>query len=515
MTTVLTSSLAAVATPNSVVTPLVSGGDVNDQTQESFTHVLSGQTPAAASGVAQPAGTIQEMTSTNLRVPATDAETMPVPEIAVTADANTQGVTPSKAKNSIDAPRDARPGAAKQSTSGGGKRQTHDTVTSYVSDTTDARAQVVTPATSPVASRATSGANASSDPVVTPATSPVASRATSGANASSDPVVSPGSPARTGASQGTADLGDAGGPPAAHNSHVTVTDPDITTAAAASSGSGAVGEETTFIPSLTLPSAATKDFVARDQVTSTSFSSLADSNRGLNALAQPEPSGRATVSSAKDNASSHRSSTTSSSVVPLNQATGLTFSQGATDHSATTAIASSAPGAAHTSAPGASSPTEASKSIDPSSTAAAHAFAAPSFTGEGSTLDVSGLSSAISRPVSGGDGTYSVTVAMHPAGLGHVQAVMSLTGSELQVSLTPETDHGHAALAGAVNDLKNELARGGVNVNIDLRHSQSQTSSDDRRPKTSDTQARPTERTATFVTPTSTARDAGQIHLML
>jgi flagellar hook-length control protein FliK len=104
---------------------------------------------------------------------------------------------------------------------------------------------------------------------------------------------------------------------------------------------------------------------------------------------------------------------------------------------------------------------------------------------------------------------------MHPAGLGHVQAVMSLTGSELQVSLTPETDHGHAALAGAVNDLKNELARGGVNVNIDLRHSQSQTSSDDRRPKTSDTQARPTERTATFVTPTSTARDAGQIHLML
>ena len=492
MTTVLTSSLAAVATPNSVVTPLVSGGDVNDQTQESFTHVLSGQTPAAASGVAQPAGTIQEMTSTNLRVPATDAETMPVPEIAVTADANTQGVTPSKAKNSIDAPRDARPGAAKQSTSGGGKRQTHDTVTSYVSDTTDARAQVVTPATSPVASRATSGANASSDP-----------------------VVSPGSPARTGASQGTADLGDAGGPPAAHNSHVTVTDPDITTAAAASSGSGAVGEETTFIPSLTLPSAATKDFVARDQVTSTSFSSLADSNRGLNALAQPEPSGRATVSSAKDNASSHRSSTTSSSVVPLNQATGLTFSQGATDHSATTAIASSAPGAAHTSAPGASSPTEASKSIDPSSTAAAHAFAAPSFTGEGSTLDVSGLSSAISRPVSGGDGTYSVTVAMHPAGLGHVQAVMSLTGSELQVSLTPETDHGHAALAGAVNDLKNELARGGVNVNIDLRHSQSQTSSDDRRPKTSDTQARPTERTATFVTPTSTARDAGQIHLML
>jgi hypothetical protein len=497
------------------VTPILSEGDVNDQTQESFTQVLSGQTPAAASGTAHPAGTAQDMPSTNLRVTATGAETMPLPDIAVNVDANTQGITPSKAKNSTDAPRDARPGAAKQSTSGGGKRHTHDTVASYVSDTTGAGAQVVTPATSPVESRATSGANASSDPVVTPATSSVESRATSGANASSDPVVSSGPPARTGASQGTADLGDAGGPPAARNGHVTVTDPGIMTAAAASSGSGAVAEETSLIPSLTLPSAATKGFVAPDQVTSTSFSSLADSDRGFNPLAQPESSGRATVSSAKDNASGHRSSTSSSSVVPLNQAAGLTFSQEATDHSAAAAIASSAPDAVHTSAPGASSPSDASKSIGLSTTATAHAFAAPSFTGQGSTLDVSGLSSAISRPVSGGDGTYSVTVAMHPAGLGHVQAVMSLTGSELQVSLTPETDHGHAALAGAVNDLKNELARGGVNVNIDLRHSQSQTSSDDRRPTTSDTQARPTERTATFVTPTSTARDAGQIHLML
>jgi flagellar hook-length control protein FliK len=147
----------------------------------------------------------------------------------------------------------------------------------------------------------------------------------------------------------------------------------------------------------------------------------------------------------------------------------------------------------------------------------AHGPNAFSFNGRASGLDVSGLSSVISRPLSEGNGTYTVTLAMHPIELGHVQAVMSLTGSELQVSLTPHTDHGHAALGVAINDLKNELGRGGVNVTIDLRQpqSQSQSSSDGQRPATPDTRDRPIAPTVNFVPPAVPVRDAGQIHLML
>jgi flagellar hook-length control protein FliK len=95
-------------------------------------------------------------------------------------------------------------------------------------------------------------------------------------------------------------------------------------------------------------------------------------------------------------------------------------------------------------------------------------------------LDVETLSGSISRPLSEGNGTYSVTVALHPPELGHLQAVMSLDGNELQVSLTAQTQTGHDALAGATDALKNQLARGGVNVNVTLRDPGSQSGGEDR-----------------------------------
>lgn len=134
------------------------------------------------------------------------------------------------------------------------------------------------------------------------------------------------------------------------------------------------------------------------------------------------------------------------------------------------------------------------------------------------TLDVSGLTSAISRPLSDGNGTYSVTLAMHPSELGHVQAVMTLSGSELQVALTAHTEHGHAALAVAVNDLKNELSRGGVNVSIDLRQPQAQTSNEGQRrpaPHVAPQPAGPLVSTTNFAPAPIIARDSGQIDLML
>jgi hypothetical protein len=95
-------------------------------------------------------------------------------------------------------------------------------------------------------------------------------------------------------------------------------------------------------------------------------------------------------------------------------------------------------------------------------------------------LDVDGLSSSISRPLSDGSGTYTVAVAMHPSDLGHLHAVMSLEGNDLQVLITPQTRMGHDALTNAADALKNQLASAGLNVNVTLRDPGSSSGGDDR-----------------------------------
>jgi flagellar hook-length control protein FliK len=101
---------------------------------------------------------------------------------------------------------------------------------------------------------------------------------------------------------------------------------------------------------------------------------------------------------------------------------------------------------------------------------------------EASSLDLDDLAGSISRPLSDGNGTYTVTVALHPAELGHVQAVMSLGGNDLQVSLTAQTQAGHDALSNTADALRDQLARGGVNVNVNvaLRDPGSQPGGDER-----------------------------------
>jgi flagellar hook-length control protein FliK len=86
----------------------------------------------------------------------------------------------------------------------------------------------------------------------------------------------------------------------------------------------------------------------------------------------------------------------------------------------------------------------------------------------GSSLDVDGLSGSISRPLVDGNGTYSVNVTLHPADLGRVQVVMSLDGNDLQVAITSQSQVGHAALTNSVDALKEQLSRGGMNVNVTL-----------------------------------------------
>jgi len=130
-------------------------------------------------------------------------------------------------------------------------------------------------------------------------------------------------------------------------------------------------------------------------------------------------------------------------------------------------------------------------------------------------FDVGGLSSNLSRPLSQGNGTYSISVAMQPASLGHVHALMSLSGNDLHVSLTPDASVAHAALSNAINDLKSELGSSGLNVSVDLHHSQSQASNEGWRPP-------PPENSTRFETPIPSASTlpasvdaAGLIHVLL
>lgn len=127
-------------------------------------------------------------------------------------------------------------------------------------------------------------------------------------------------------------------------------------------------------------------------------------------------------------------------------------------------------------------------------------------------IDVSSLAHTISRPLRGGDGNYSVTLAMRPISLGQVQAVVSLRGNDLHVAITPETGAGHDAIASTMTSLKEELSRGGVNVNVTL-HDPGQSSDGERR-----------ERAFTGITGeldtavevlATPALDAGLIHLVL
>ncbi len=83
-------------------------------------------------------------------------------------------------------------------------------------------------------------------------------------------------------------------------------------------------------------------------------------------------------------------------------------------------------------------------------------------------VDISDLAASISRPLTEGNGEYSVQVSLHPPELGEVRALLSLQGDVLHVTLTPEHASGFEALSDAMPALHDQLAGGGVEVNVTL-----------------------------------------------
>jgi hypothetical protein len=88
--------------------------------------------------------------------------------------------------------------------------------------------------------------------------------------------------------------------------------------------------------------------------------------------------------------------------------------------------------------------------------------------GKAGTVDIDDLAASISRPLAQGNGDYSVLVSLHPPELGEVRALLSLQGDVLHVTLTPEHASGFEALSEALPTLHDQLAGGGVEVNVTL-----------------------------------------------
>jgi len=67
-----------------------------------------------------------------------------------------------------------------------------------------------------------------------------------------------------------------------------------------------------------------------------------------------------------------------------------------------------------------------------------------------------------------GNGTYSVTAMLNPPSLGHVQAVVKVDGTNVNVAIVAHTADGHHLIAGHLEELRTELEAHGGEVQLSL-----------------------------------------------
>ena len=152
-----------------------------------------------------------------------------------------------------------------------------------------------------------------------------------------------------------------------------------------------------------------------------------------------------------------------------------------------------------------------STKVTPATLAPANSVSAPPT----SPVNLKFLSEVISRPLSNGNGTYTVVIALHPSELGQLHAVVSLERDELRVFITPQTQAGHTAMSTNVDALKAQLAQGGMSVNVTLRDPGSHARGD-AWPEPDRTRSEPAAaKDPLFAGSITPEPDPGQIHLML
>lgn len=125
------------------------------------------------------------------------------------------------------------------------------------------------------------------------------------------------------------------------------------------------------------------------------------------------------------------------------------------------------------------------------------------------------LARVIVRPLNAGDGTYRVEMALHPAELGALQAVVSLRGAELQVQLSPQTREAHDVLARDADALKTVLSRDGLAVSVTVRDPSQHASSERRDFGERGPRPRSVAATEIMVIAHDASTTGSQIHLLL
>jgi hypothetical protein len=78
------------------------------------------------------------------------------------------------------------------------------------------------------------------------------------------------------------------------------------------------------------------------------------------------------------------------------------------------------------------------------------------------------LTATLSKPLSEGNGTYSVTAMLNPPSLGHMQAVVKVDGTNVNVAIVAHTPEGHRAIAAHLDELRTELQARGGDVQLSL-----------------------------------------------
>ena len=124
------------------------------------------------------------------------------------------------------------------------------------------------------------------------------------------------------------------------------------------------------------------------------------------------------------------------------------------------------------------------------------------------------LTATISKPLSGGNGTYSVTAMLNPPSLGHVQAVVKVDGANVNVAIVAHTPEGHHAIAAHLDELRSELQARGGDVQLSLSDGGAKGGRRDRSEPPPAT-AQDSEETDTLVLTVAPAHGAKSLHVIL
>jgi len=124
------------------------------------------------------------------------------------------------------------------------------------------------------------------------------------------------------------------------------------------------------------------------------------------------------------------------------------------------------------------------------------------------------LTATLSKPLSEGNGTYSVTAMLNPPSLGHMQAVVKVDGTNVNVVIVAHTPEGHRAIAAHLDELRSDLAARGGDVQLSLSDGGAK---GDRRDRSEPppAAAQDSEETDTLVLTVAPAHGAKSLHVIL